>query len=385
MSKRLYSIIGFIIALSLILGAAAGCTSSVTTTATSKLEPTTTISAPAKTTTPTATATPAATTRKITDLAGDTYTIPVPDLLQRVAVLHTPIVQDIYIVGAGDKLAALSPQAQKWWLLQQMDPKVAKLPAPRTGPGLINMEALLAANPQLCIGLKQDHDTVVGSSNLICLQTASRTTTYLEYQEREIRFFGEIFGQKANAEKYCSYLEDIFALIKQRVATRGDSPKVKVLTALVSYDQSKPQGTYGGDSYMDEWINLAGCENVAVDVKSLQGKDNFVEVTMEKMLSYDPDIILIDSGTPSVLTNDPVWQQMRAVKNGSVYRIPAGMFIWDRPCAEGAAQFPIWLAMMAYPKLFPDMTPQSEVKRFFKEIFNYQLSDADANKVLNPN
>ena len=157
-----------------------------------------------------------------------------------------------------------------------------------------------------------------------------------------------------------------------------------MLTALTSFDQPKPLGTYGGESYMQEWIELAGCENVAVDVKSLQSKDSFVQLTMEQMLAYDPDIILIDSGSPSVLTDDPVWQQMAAVKAGRVYRIPAGMFIWNRPCAEGAAQFPVWLAMIAYPQLFPDMTPQSEVKRFFHEIFNYELSDEDANKVLNP-
>jgi iron complex transport system substrate-binding protein len=287
-------------------------------------------------------------------------------------------------VGAGEKLVALSPQAKKWWLLQKMFPGVKDLPAPRTGPGLINMEELLIADPQVCVGLTQDHDTVVGSSDLICLETASRTGSYLEYQVKEIRFFGEIFGEQEKAEKYCSYLEDIFATIKQRVAAVGSMNKIKVLTALTSYNQSNPLGTYGGESYMQEWIELAGCENVAVDIRSLQSRDSFVELTMEQMLTFDPDIVLIDAGSPTILTEDPVWCQMEAVAAGRVYRIPAGMFIWNRPCAEGAAQFPVWLAMIAYPQLFPDMTPQSEVKRFFKEIFNYELTDEEANKVLNP-
>jgi iron complex transport system substrate-binding protein len=375
MSKRLGKIFGVIIAVILIVGAAAGCNATSTTTTSSS----TTTTTPAVTTT----TTQAATTREITDLAGNTYTIPTPELLQRVAVLHTPIVQDIYIVGAGEKLVALSPQAQKWWLLQRMDPRVKTLPVPRSAPGQINLEELMKADPQLCIGLKQDHDAVVNGTNLICLETASRTGTYLEYQEKEIRFFGEIFGKQANAELYCSYLEDIFALIKERVATLGEGKKIRVLTAMTNFDSTKPLGTYGGGSYMQEWIELAGCENVAIDVKSPQ-RDSFVMLTMEQMLAYDPDIVLIDSGTPSVLTDDPVWQQMPAVKAGRVYRIPAGMFIWNRPCAEGAAQFPVWLAMTAYPQLFPDMTPISEVKRFFKEIFNYTLTDEDANKVLNP-
>jgi iron complex transport system substrate-binding protein len=371
--RKTYKPLLLLLAVIIVLSIFAGCASSVSTTGT------TTPLASSTTTT-----TSESTTRSITDLAGNTYTIPTAALLQRVAVLHTPIVQDIYIVGAGDKLVALSPQSQKWWLLQQMDPKVKDMPAPRSAPGTINMEELLKADPQLCIGLKQDHDTVVGSSNLVCLQTASRTGTYLEYQEREIRFFGEVFGTQANAEKYCSYLEDIFALIKERVATLGEGKKIKVLTALTSFDQPLPLGTYGGESYMQEWIELAGCENVAKAVQSVQSQDSFVELTQEEMLAFEPDVVLIDSGSPSILTDDPVWQQMEAVKNGRVYRIPAGMFIWNRPCAEGAAQFPVWLAMIAYPDLFPDMTPQSEVKRFFKEIFNYELLDEEANKVLNP-
>jgi iron complex transport system substrate-binding protein len=366
-TKRYYKLTSVMIVAVLLLGVLAGCATET----------------PAATTTP-LTTTPAPTTREITDLAGNTYTIPTPELLERVAVLHTPIVQNIYIVGAGDKLVALSPQSQKWWLLQQMDPRVKDMPAPRTAPGTINMEELMKADPQLCIGLKQDHDTVVGSSNLICLETASRTGSYLEYQMREIRFFGEVFGEMENAEKYCAYLEDVFALIQERVATLGEGRKIKVLTALTSFNQPLPLGTYVGGSYMQEWIELAGCENVAADAENPGSKDSFVELTMEEMLAFEPDIVLIDSGTPTILTEDPVWQQMAAVAAGRVYRIPAGMFIWNRPCPEGAAQFPIWLAMIAYPELFPDMTPQSEVIRFFHEIFNYELSVEDANKVLNP-
>jgi len=135
---------------------------------------------------------------------------------------------------------------------------------------------------------------------------------------------------------------------------------------------------------MQEWIELAGCVNVSKDVTNPASPDSMTELTMEKMMAYNPDIILIDTGTPAALTGDPIWAQMPAIKAGKVYRIPAGMFIWNRPCSEGAAQFPEWLALTAYPNLFPNLTMQTEVKRFFKEIFNYTLSDDDANLVLHP-
>ena len=367
MDKKLMKISSILVALIMVAGVIAGCSPATSTTTTTTLS----------TTEPTA--------RTITDLLGNTVTIPIASKIQRAAVLHTPVVQDIYIVGAQDKLCALAPQAQKWWLLQKMDPRVASLPAPRAYPGNINMEELLKSNPDICIGMNSDAATIAKGSTIPTLQIAPpRTGTYLKYQEDEVRLFGKVFGKEADAEKYCKYLEDEFAMIKTATAAIPQDKKIKVLCALTSTSQSRPLLVYGGDSYMQEWIELAGCVNVSKDVTNPASPDSMTELTMEKMMAYNPDIILIDTGTPAALTGDPIWAQMPAVKAGKVYRIPAGMFIWNRPCSEGAAQFPEWLALTAYPNLFPNLTMQTEVKRFFKEIFNYTLSDDDANLVLHP-
>jgi hypothetical protein len=59
-----------------------------------------------------------------------------------------------------------------------------------------------------------------------------------------------------------------------------------VLCALTSTSQSRPLLVYGGDSYMQEWIELAGCVNVSKDVTNPASPDSMTELTMEKMMAY---------------------------------------------------------------------------------------------------
>lgn len=292
-------------------GAPAGTTAGPTASPTSVVEPPTD-------------PTPGTKMRTIVDMLGQSHVIPTPENIQRVAVIHTPIVQLVYVIGAQDKLCALTTAAKQWWLLNQMDPRTLDMPAPRSGPGNINIEELLRTNPDFCIGLAQDAETVSKNTNIPTLQISiNEPGDYMAYQKEEVRFFGRVFGKEDRAEKYCSYLDDIFSRIKAKTDPLPPGEKVKVLCAFWS-DRLM---TYGGDSYMQEWIELAGCENVAKDLRSPESSNNIVQVTMEQMLSYDPDIVLIDSGRPEDLINHPTWSQMEAVKKGKVYRVPAGIFI----------------------------------------------------------
>jgi ABC-type Fe3+-hydroxamate transport system substrate-binding protein len=101
---------------------------------------------------------PAATTRSITDMLGKTVTIPVN--LQRVAVLTSPQTIEMYILGEQAKLCAISNAIKQWNFLGQIDPRVKTLPAVRAQVAQVNIEALLQANPDICIGSDMDMQVV---------------------------------------------------------------------------------------------------------------------------------------------------------------------------------------------------------------------------------
>jgi iron complex transport system substrate-binding protein len=103
---------------------------------------------------------------------------------------------------------------------------------------------------------------------------------------------------------------------------------------------------------------------------------------MEKVLGWNPDILVIDTGNPEELYDDPRWQAIKAVRTRQVYRQPVGIFIWDRPTAEAAVLCPLWLAKTAYPERFADVDLVAEVQNFYRETMHFDLSDEQARGVL---
>jgi iron complex transport system substrate-binding protein len=106
------------------------------------------------------------------------------------------------------------------------------------------------------------------------------------------------------------------------------------------------------------------------------------EVSMEKVLEWNPDILVIDFGTASDLYNDAKWKSIKAVKNKMVYTQPVGVFILDRPTAESAVIYPLWLAKTAYPERFSDVNLVAEIKKFYGEIMEFKLTEEQGEAVL---
>lgn len=317
-------------------------------------------------------------TRAITDLNKRTVEIPLD--ISKVAVFTSPLVQDMYIIGAQDRLCAITTATQKSSLLQKMDPRIMNISAPRSTAGNINAEELVRADPDICIGSIVDMEAVEKSTKIPTLQVSTNDASF-ETIKDEVSYFGKLFGNEPKAEAYNQYLDDTLALLKSKTSSLSDDEK------LVVYFGFNPDHltTYGGDTFMQERIDAAGCKNAAEEVSTLGGNEGGLQaVSMEQILKWDPDIIIIDNGKPEDLYNSTQWAQIKAVKNKNVYLLPAGMFIWNRPSAEAAVLLPEWLAITAYPDRFNDMTAREEIRQFYTEIFEYDLSAKDLDNIINP-
>ncbi len=321
-------------------------------------------------------------TRTITDMMGQTVAIAEADQLQRVAVLTSPQVMVVYALGAQEKLCAVTNAVKMWPLLTQFDPRLAEVPAVRAQFAQINVEALLQANPDVCLGSSGDMEVVQKSTDLPALSVATNEPgRYYEYQKEEVAFFGQVLGAEERAEKYMSYLDRILADIQAGTSGLADGERVKVYLGF----GPDHLVTYGGDTYMQEWIEAAGCDNAAEGISTIGGKEGgLADISLEQVLSWDPDVIILDEGDPRDLANDPQWGQLKAVRNGQVYRLPVGLFIWNRPSVEATAMFPLWLALNAYPDRFESLSMESELARFYDEIFGFRFSADEIQSVLNP-
>jgi iron complex transport system substrate-binding protein len=319
-------------------------------------------------------------TRVITDMYGRKITVPVP--LTRVALFGGPTGQVAYLLGARNQLCAVTSSIKESQLVQAFDPTIKELPGPRSVSGHINTEALLLSNPQLVIAGTLDGSIVEKKTKIPVALTESSMSHGLPLLKREIRFYGTVFQKEDRAEKYIKYLNKTIAFVKSRTAGIPANQRKKVFNG---YSHSHLV-TLGGDTFMHERIVTAGCIDAAAGTSTSGVKEGLhsglSEMSLEKVLGWNPDILVIDAGSPGDVYRDPRWKNVNAVRKRQVYKQPVGVFIWDRPTAEAAVLHPLWLAKVAYPDRFRDVDMVREVKKFYREIMSFNLSDEQAQAVL---
>jgi len=323
---------------------------------------------------------PSGKTRALTDMEG--RTIQVPDPLTRVGLFGGPTGQIAYILGARSQLCAVTNTLKGSELVVQFDPTVKDLPGPRSTSGHINIEALIGANCQLVIAGSLDGSIVEKKTGIPVAYTESNMSYGFEQLKREIRFYADVFQKPERAEKYIAYLDKTVAFVKSRTQ---DIPLEKRKKVFNGYSPSHLV-TLGGDTFMHERIEAAGCIDAAKDVNTSGAKEGMhtglSEMSFEKVFGWDPDILVIDSGTPQDVYQDERWKNVKAVRNRQVFKQPVGIFIFDRPTAEAAVLYPLWLAKTAYPERFADVDMNAEVKRFYHETVGFDLNDEQARAVV---
>ena len=319
-------------------------------------------------------------TRWITDMNG--RKIEVPDPLRRVALFGGPTGQIAYILGARSQLCAVTSTLRGSELVNAFDPTIKDLPGPRSTSGQINIEELLMSDPQLVIAGNLDGSIVEKKTKIPVAYTESTMNHGFDLLRREIRFYASVFQKEARGERYIAYLGKTIDFLQSRTKLIPAEKRKKVFNG---YSHSHLV-TLGGDTFMHERILTAGCLDAATAISTSGAKEGLhsglSEMSMERVLGWDPDLLIIDSGKPEELYSDPRWKNIKGVRSREVFKQPVGIFIWDRPTAESAVLYPLWLAKTAYPEYFKEVDMVREVKRFYSEIISFNLTDAQAQALL---
>lgn len=239
----------------------------------------------------------------------------------------------------------------------------------------MNLEEIIAAKPDVVFGSNEKYRemfTAVGIPFINC--------SFKTYDEmiRSVQLTAEVFGGEAVdiANRYTSYLKERLDWVAKRV---GDIPEEKRTT--VAHGNSIYELNFdGANTIIDEWIKYAGGINAAAE--GMTG--NLQTISMEQVLQWDPDVLITGKPKKQVeqVMSDPAWANLKAVKNGRVYSNPKGVFAWDRYGVESALQ-PQWCAKLLYPELFEDFDIAQELKNFYHTFFYYELSDQQAQMILN--
>lgn len=313
-------------------------------------------------------------TKVIKDVDGQEVTIPVTP--ERVANLWHANNQVILTLGGAPKLSATTHYVTTIPWFRQVYPDITKVPAPIAANNDLNMEALLATKPDVVLVSSEKQAEAVRQAGLTAVRVGFSDMNGLM---QTVNLTAEVLGTQGayeRAQKYNAYMQKNLKLIEERLKDLPDSERPKVMHIGSG---TKVQNVSGSGIVIDEWIKIAGGQNVAADQKGMK------DVSMEQITAYAPEVIIIggDASAKGVqmIKSDAAWKDIPAVKNDKVIRNPYGTFNWDRYSTEEALQV-LWAAKTLHPQKFTDIDMVKETQEFYSTFFGYSLSADDAQRIL---
>lgn len=313
-------------------------------------------------------------TKVIKDVNGQEVTIPVTP--ERVANLWHANNQVILTLGGAPKLSATTHYVTTIPWFRQVYPDITKVPSPIAANNDLNMEALLATKPDVVLVSSEKQAEAVRQAGLTAVRVGFSDMNGLM---QTVNLTAEVLGTQGayeRAQKYNAYMQKNLKLIEERLKDLPDSERPKVMHIGSG---TKVQNVSGSGIVIDEWIKIAGGQNVAADQKGMK------DVSMEQITAYAPEVIIIggDASAKGVQTikSDAAWKDIPAVKNDKVIRNPYGTFNWDRYSTEEALQV-LWAAKTLHPQKFADIDMVKETQEFYSTFFGYSLSADDAQRIL---
>jgi len=244
----------------------------------------------------------------------------------------------------------------------------------------LNMEALIAAQPQIIIDLGDAKDKIADDMNRIQRQTGIPTVFIeadLDDMAAAYRTLGDLLGRETEAEPLAAFIEDTVAMAQANAARIPEEQRLSVLYGTGSTGLAC---NAAGSSQADV-IDLIGAVN-AIIPEEVTNRGGGTTVSLEEVYVCDPDVILLTAGGPydDVETNE--WSELSAVKNGTYYEIPNMPYNWmSAPPSVNRVLGVWWLGNLVYPELY-DYDMIQVAQEFYRLFWHYDLSGEEAADML---
>ncbi len=206
----------------------------------------------------------------------------------------------------------------------------------------------------------------------------------MEHYARSFGVLGDLLGRKAQTDKMSGFLNTYLARIVTSAKRIPESRKVRVYYA----EGGRGLNTDPSGSFHSQVLDLCGGVNVA-RVDAISGK-GMSPVSMEQLLLWNPDVILVWTGMGPALTTwraimaDSAWSRIAAVRNHRIYQIPNQPFGWfDRPPSTNRILGAVWVAQILYPDIY-HFDLERITKEYFTIFYHRDLTDAELQEVLHP-
>ncbi|MDO4555800.1 MAG: ABC transporter substrate-binding protein [Lachnospiraceae bacterium] len=328
-------------------------------------------------------ATPEATTVATEETKSATFTVTdmadrqveIPENIESIATFGSIGVINAFVelMGCGDKIcndmSQNFTQTDKWAMQYVFAPQMEGAPVLESADGEIKMEDVISLNPDLCLVMSQDLIEPLESNGM--------TVVYFEWKETDdvktaVTLMGEVLGKQDVASDYLAYFDETTKEAQSLTADLADDEKKTVL--------------YGGVTQLTQphviaewWIEAAGGISVT---KDSWGEDQQCTYTQEDLLKWDPDVMIVtDKSMIEEIKADPLYSDLKAVKNDAIYAIPTVAHVWGNRTVEQPLTV-FWTLNKLYPELVTDETLKEKISDFYEHYFKCQLTDDQINAII---
>ena len=243
----------------------------------------------------------------------------------------------------------------------------------------LNKEALIATAPDIIIDVGEAKGSIREDMDMVQEQTGIPVIfieASLESLAQAYTTLGELTGSQTQAEKLSAYITETLAMAEENRAKIADGEQVSVYyglgeSGLEANATTNPHGAV---------LPIVGAVNVAEIDQQAGGGD---EISMEQLLVWNPDVILLDPKSAYEAAQQlPEWQNLAAVQSGEIYEVPIGPYNWmGRPPSVNQILGIRWLGNLLYPELY-NYDIIEEAKTFYDLFYHYTLSDEQAEGLL---
>ena len=272
----------------------------------------------------------------ITDDLGVTVTI--DKYPERIVSLSPANTEILFALGLDDRIVGVTEYCTY--------PEAALSKDKIGGFSTINTEKIAVLNPDLLVAADGNSEETIAHLRELGYTIITVNADTIDTTLADIRLIGKAAGVESAAEELVSSMQADLAEIAEK--TKG-AEKPTILHCM----WTDPLWVSGSGTFQDEMISAAGGVNAAA------AEGGWVALTMEKFLTMNPDIIVVDSGdgmgvgTDDALKNfflkDSRMQSLSAVQNERVYVVNADIIDRGGPrIVEGVEA----LAEIAHPDIF---------------------------------
>lgn len=300
---------------------------------------------------------------------------------ERVGCLFAVASHIVAMLGEADAIIMVPQGNRRDLLFCEIFPTIGKARVVK-GNNAVNIEEIARkpraevffANPEVTLDEGQVRQ-------LSKLKTPVVTIAFADMHElmEMIRLVGKIIGKEQKAEAYVRYCTDIMTLVAERIGNIPHGQKQTVyhsINELLRTDQH--------NSLSKDWIDRIGVKNVAFTERTDGGftlNKNYMQ--LEELFERNPDHIIINGADVlDYIESNPQLHNLKAYRTGNIHLLPLGITRWGHPYSIETPLAMLWTAKTIYPDHFKDVDMDQKTRDFYRDFFEYELSDFQLKKIL---